>query len=124
MLMAALGIHRILDFWGCSFETLDDLELVRDMFEEGLRLSNATVINVTLHKFSPQGVTGIAAIAESHVSIHTWPELGYAAIDVFSCGNTMHVDHLVKHFESVLQPTDKKEMRIERGERIRLARTP
>ena len=122
--MAALGTHRILDFWGCSFETLDDLELVRTMFEEGLRLSKATVINVTLHKFSPQGVTGIASIAESHVSIHTWPELGYAAIDVFSCGTTMQVDQLLKHFEAILKPSEKKETRIERGERLRLARTP
>lgn len=122
--MAALGVHRILDYWGCSFETLDDLEGLRAMFDEGLRLSNATVIDVVLHQFSPQGVTGIASIAESHVSIHTWPELGYAAVDVFSCGNTMQVDRLIAHFEAVLKPTEKKETCLERGERIRLARTP
>jgi S-adenosylmethionine decarboxylase len=122
--MPSLGTHRILDYWGCSFETLDDLEQVRKMFEEGLRLSNATVIDVILHKFAPQGVTGIAAIAESHVSIHTWPELGYAAVDVFSCGSTMNTDRLLKHFESVLQPTERTETIIERGEKIRLARTP
>jgi S-adenosylmethionine decarboxylase len=69
-------------------------------------------------------VTGIASIAESHVSIHTWPELGYAAIDVFSCGNTMQVDLLLAHFEAVLKPGEQKETRLERGERIRLARTP
>lgn len=122
--MAALGTHRILDYWGCSFESLDDLEGIRAMFHEGLRQSNATVIDIVLHQFSPQGVTGIASIAESHVSIHTWPELGYAAIDVFSCGNTMQVDRLLAHFEAVLKPNEKKEVRLERGERIRLARTP
>ena len=122
--MPALGTHRILDYWGCSFESLDDLDDVRLMFNEGLRLANATVIEVVLHKFSPQGVTGIAAIAESHVSIHTWPELGYAAIDVFSCGDTMSADRLLAHFESVLKPTEKTETIIGRGERLRLARTP
>ena len=122
--MNALGSHRILDYWGCSFESLDDLEGIRAMFKDGLRLSNATVIDVVLHKFSPQGVTGIASIAESHVSIHTWPELGYAAVDVFSCGSTMQVDRLLEHFEAFLQPTEKKETRLDRGERIRLAKTP
>lgn len=120
--MAALGTHRILDYWGCSFEALDDLEGIRAMFDEGLRASNATVIEVVLHQFSPQGVTGIAAIAESHVSIHTWPELGYAAIDVFSCGTTMNTDKLLEHFESVLQPSEKTETFLERGQKIRLAR--
>ncbi len=122
--MAALGSHRILDYWGCPFESLDDLNGIRAMFEEGLRLSNATVIDVVLHQFSPQGVTGIASIAESHVSIHTWPELGYAAVDVFTCGSTMQVDLLLAHFEAVLKPTEKIETRIDRGERLRLAKTP
>lgn len=94
------------------------------MFEKGLELSGATVIDIVMHKFSPQGVTGIASIAESHVSIHTWPELGYAAIDVFSCGHRMQTDLLLTHFDSVLKPEEKTETLLMRGERLRLARTP
>lgn len=121
--MSALGDHRIVEFWGCPFESLDDLELVREMFSTALKNSNATVIDVILHKFSPQGVTGIAAIAESHVSIHTWPELGYAAIDVFTCGTTMNTDILLGHFESVLKPVTIEETRLQRGERPKLRRS-
>jgi S-adenosylmethionine decarboxylase len=121
--MAALGDHRIIEFWGCPFEALDDLDGVRKMFDTGLKLSNATVIDIVLHKFSPQGVTGIAAIAESHVSIHTWPELGYAAIDVFSCGSTMNTDALLNHFETVLKPDSIEETRLKRGETLRLRKT-
>lgn len=119
--MISLGEHRIVDFEGCSFETLDDLEKIKKMFERGLELSNATVIQIVMHKFSPQGVTGIAAIAESHVSIHTWPELGYAAVDVFSCGTTMKIDELLSHFEKVLQPRKVHCQTFMRGDRIRLA---
>ncbi|MEK7356395.1 MAG: adenosylmethionine decarboxylase [Bdellovibrionota bacterium] len=118
--MKTLGEHRIVDFEGCSFESLDDISTIRKMFERGLELSEATVIEIVMHKFSPQGVTGIAAIAESHVSIHTWPELGYAAIDVFSCGPTMKLDLLLSHFEKVLKPRDVRCQTFMRGDRVRL----
>jgi S-adenosylmethionine decarboxylase len=121
--MTSLGEHRLVDFEGCTFEALDDIEKIRAMFARGLELSKvskATVIEVVLHKFSPQGVTGIAAIAESHVSIHTWPEHGYAAIDVFSCGTTMDIDALLSHFEKVLRPRDVHCQTFMRGDRIRL----
>lgn len=119
--MKSLGEHRLVDFEGCTFEKLDDLKTIRSMFERGLELSNATVIEIVMHKFSPQGVTGIAAIAESHVSIHTWPEHGYAAIDVFSCGTKMDLDALLSHFEKVLQPRSVRCQTFMRGERVRLA---
>ncbi len=118
-----LGQHVILDFWGCSFDSLDDLALIRKMFDDALAASNASVIEIVMHKFSPQGVTGVAAIAESHVSIHTWPELGFAAIDVFSCGVTMNVENLISHFETILQPTDVDRQTLSRGRSLRLAKT-
>lgn len=120
---SSLGEHRILEFWGCPFETLDDLEAIREMFRVGLEMSNATVIQTVLHQFSPQGVTGVVAIAESHVSIHTWPELGYAAIDVLSCGTKMKTDLLIEHFKTVLLPTEVEEKRLARGTRLKLAKS-
>lgn len=120
---SSLGEHRILEFWGCPFAALDDLEGIREMFRAGLEKSDATVIQTVLHQFSPQGVTGVAAIAESHVSIHTWPELGYAAIDVLSCGTKMKTELLLEHFKTVLQPTEVEETRLARGTRLKLAKS-
>ncbi len=113
--MRSLGIHRVVDYWGCSFEILDNEAELRRMFEAGLKASGATVIQIVFHKFSPQGVTGVASIAESHVSIHTWPEHGYAAVDVFSCTESMNIHLLLSHFEKILKPQSKDEQAIERG---------
>lgn len=118
-----LGVHCLVDYWGCSFELLNDIDLIRKMFEDGLNSANATVIKIVMHQFSPQGVTGIASIAESHVSIHTWPELGYAAIDVFSCGTKMSIQKLLSHFETILSPSEIQMKQIDRGIQTKLSRS-
>jgi S-adenosylmethionine decarboxylase len=82
----ALGIHLILELQECRPDLLDDLDYVQQTLLEAAESTGATIIGITFHKFSPQGVTGVVAIAESHVCIHTWPEYGYAAADIFTCG--------------------------------------
>ena len=84
--MNALGIHLILELQECRPDLLDDLDYVQQTLLEAAESTGATIIGNTFHKFSPQGVTGVVAIAESHVCIHTWPEYGYAAADIFTCG--------------------------------------
>ena len=84
--MNALGIHLILELQECRPDLLDDLDYVRQTLLEAAESTGATIIGDTFHKFSPQGVTGVVAIAESHLCIHTWPEHGYAAADIFTCG--------------------------------------
>ena len=84
--MTALGIHLLLDLRGCNSTRLDDLPFVRDTLVRAAEETGATVIDHIFHQFSPQGVTGVVAIAESHLCIHTWPEYGYAAADIFTCG--------------------------------------
>ena len=84
--MNALGIHLILELQECRPELLDDLDYVKQTLLEAAESTGATIIGNTFHKFSPQGVTGVVAIAESHLCIHTWPEYGYAAADIFTCG--------------------------------------
>ena len=79
--MNALGIHLILELQECRPDLLDDLDYVQQTLLEAAESTGATIIGNTFHKFSPQGVTGVVAIAESHVCIHTWPEYGYAAAD-------------------------------------------
>jgi S-adenosylmethionine decarboxylase len=79
------GIHLIVDLWGA--ERLDDLAHVEATLRAAVTAAKATLLHIHLHHFTPnQGISGVAVLAESHISIHTWPENGYAALDVFMCG--------------------------------------
>ena len=85
--MTFAGTHLIIDFWGGSH--LDDVDHIRHALCRAADAAGATVLHVHLHRFSPEGgVSGIAVLAESHISIHTWPERDYAALDIFMCGDT------------------------------------
>jgi S-adenosylmethionine decarboxylase proenzyme len=82
----ALGTHLLLDLKGCNPELLDDLHYIRQALMCAADEAGATIVGENFHKFEPVGVTGIVAIAESHLCIHTWPEYAYAAVDIFTCG--------------------------------------
>ena len=86
--MSALGTHLILELHGCETSKLNDVEFIRSVLIEAANEANATIVGEVFHEFSPIGVTGVVAIAESHISIHSWPEHEYAAIDMFMCGET------------------------------------
>ncbi|MGB9637828.1 MAG: adenosylmethionine decarboxylase [bacterium] len=81
-----LGKHIIVELSGCSEEEINDLNKVEEIMNQAAKKANATIIKSVFHKFSPMGVSGVVVISESHLSIHTWPELGYAAIDIYTCG--------------------------------------
>lgn len=82
------GTHIIIDLWGAS--RLDELELMEDTLIEAVKQVRATLLHIHLHHFQPNGgISGVAVLAESHISVHTWPERGYAAFDVFTCGDSM-----------------------------------
>ena len=85
--MEHLGRHVIIELWGCS-EAINDASRVESAMRNAVHAANATLLDIFVHEFSPQGVTGVAVLAESHLSIHTWPEYGYVAADVFTCGST------------------------------------
>ena len=85
--MYALGNHVLVSLYGISFHLLDDLAGIRAAFEEAVAVCGATVLNRFSHQFHPQGVTVVYALAESHLSIHTFPETGSCAIDVYTCGD-------------------------------------
>ncbi len=79
------GVHLILDFWGCR--NLDDLDRMEAALRECVQRCRATLLHIHLHHFAPSGgISGVAVLAESHISVHTWPERGFAAFDVFMCG--------------------------------------
>lgn len=85
--MNALGRHILAELYGCNPESLNDLKKVEKAMVSAALKSGAEVREVAFHKFSPQGVSGVVVISESHLAIHTWPEYGYAAVDVFTCGD-------------------------------------
>tara|TARA_Y100000991_G_scaffold141125_1_gene106481 strand:+ start:244 stop:678 length:435 start_codon:yes stop_codon:yes gene_type:complete len=81
--------HLLLELYKCDFEKLNDESFLRCTLNKAAKLANATVLNLISNKFEPQGVTAIALLAESHISIHTWPESNYSAVDIFTCGQNM-----------------------------------
>ena len=81
--------HFLLELYRCDFEKLNDESFLRCTLNRAAKVAKATVLNLISNKFEPQGVTAIALLAESHISIHTWPESNYSAVDIFTCGQNM-----------------------------------
>ena len=80
------GTHLIIDFWGAS--ELDNLEVMEQAMRDAVKVAGATLLHIHLHHFTPNGgISGVAVLAESHISVHTWPERNYAAFDIFMCGD-------------------------------------
>ena len=88
--MNALGRHILVELHDCDREALNDLDYIREVMLKSAVDCGAMVMGESFHRFSPQGVSGVVVIAESHISIHTWPEYGYAAADVFTCGTAVN----------------------------------
>jgi S-adenosylmethionine decarboxylase proenzyme len=87
--MDALARHCIIEYYGCPAETLDDPEKVQRLMCDAAAAMGATIVASEFHHFNPHGVSGMVVISESHLSVHTWPEYGYAAVDVFTCGTVI-----------------------------------
>ena len=85
--METMGRHVISELWGCDFEKLNSLVQIEQIFVEAALRSGAEVREVAFHKFAPQGISGVVIISESHLTIHSFPEHGYASIDVYTCGD-------------------------------------
>ena len=90
--MNALGKHLLLELKGCNKEALNDLSFLRETLLAAASEAGATVLGESFHRFNPQGVSGVVVITESHLFIHTWPEYGYAAADIFTCGDSVQPD--------------------------------
>ena len=113
--MYALGRHLLLELKNCNREVLNDLEFLRECLSEAAIQCGATMLGESFHHFSPQGVSGIISIAESHISIHTWPEYGYAAVDVFTCGDTVDPAEIASLITRGLQSKDCSMIEMRRG---------
>ena len=97
-----VGKHCILELYDCDHSKLDDEAFLRTTITTAAKRAGATLLNLITHRFEPQGVTGLALLAESHISIHTWPENGYAAVDVFTCGDHTMPESACEHLRTEL----------------------
>jgi S-adenosylmethionine decarboxylase proenzyme len=105
----ALGRQMVVEFYDCDKEKMDDLRGVEQDMMDAAIASGATIVEKVFHRFSPWGISGVVVIAESHLAIHTWPEYGYAAVDLFTCGD--EVDPM-KGFELLKERFDSKNMSV------------
>src|ERR671937_2974715 len=98
----ALGRHLLLELFDCDLDAINNLEAVKGALIEAAKRAQATIVDVVFHEFNPFGVSGVVVIAESRLSIHTWPEYRYAAVDIFSCGDILKPEvaasYLVRQF--------------------------
>ncbi len=102
--MHALGTHLLIELRDCNPGVLTDIKEVSNIMVGAAKEAKATIIDVSFHEFKPFGISGMVVIAESHLSIHTWPEHKYAAVDIFTCGDTIKPEiassYLIERFES------------------------
>ena len=113
--MNVLGTHILLELKDCDREMLNDLSLVRDALISAANEAGAKILGESFHKFHPQGVTGVLPIAESHLCVHTWPEHGYAAVDVFTCSKSIDTDRVVGHLIARFKSRDPSITKVNRG---------
>ncbi len=109
----SIGIHLICDFWfGKKIE--DPKEIEKILIETAKKAGN-TPLEVAIHKFNPQGMTGVVLLAESHIALHFWPEFGYLAIDIFTCGNKAMPEKALVFLKTVFKPKKVNVRKVKRG---------
>lgn len=116
--MNALGRHVLAEIYGCDFGILNDLKKVQEIMVNAALEAGAEVREFVFHKFSPQGVSGVVVISESHLAIHTWPELGYAAVDVFTCGEKVNPWDACKFLTEQFNAQHVEAKEVERGTKM------
>ena len=109
------GKHLLLELYRCDYEKLNDESFLRCALNRGAKLARATVLNLISNKFEPHGVTAIALLAESHISIHTWPESNYSAVDIFTCGQNMMPELASRYLIEALKAKEHSLRVIERN---------
>lgn len=109
------GVHAILELKGIEFEKLNSVKFLRKLFDLVCKEANFKVIHKKFHKFKPYGVTGFYLLSTSHISIHTWPEINYAALDIYTCGDRKGLDKALNILLKELSPKKIKKIIIKRG---------
>jgi S-adenosylmethionine decarboxylase len=111
----ALGKHLLLELMDCNHDLLNNIDFLRKSLSDVATQIGATVIKDSFYQFTPQGVSGVVIIAESHISIHTWPEYNFAAVDVFTCGDVIQPRDAVKPLAEKLKAKSTTYIELNRG---------
>ncbi|WP_274362597.1 adenosylmethionine decarboxylase [Paenibacillus thermotolerans] len=112
---STFGRHVAVDTWGVDFDKLNNAEWLQSQLVEAAEVSGATVLSVQSKQFEPQGATVLVLLSESHLSIHTYPEKGFAAIDCYTCGETVDPQLAIDYLVDVLKPETTHAKKLIRG---------
>ncbi len=115
MKIEQLGRHILVEYYNCDKEILKDHELIEKYMKQAAIEAKATIVQSCFHKFNPWGVSGAVIIQESHLTIHTWPEFGFASVDLFTCGNKVNPWNGFKYLEKVLKSERSESTEVARG---------
>ncbi len=113
--MIDVGAHYVLELYDCPVALLNDLDFVKEAIRKAAESAATTLLKEVSHKFHPHGVTALALLAESHISVHTWPEMRYAAADAFTCGDRADPKKACEFFVGAFQPGSYRMRKIVRG---------
>lgn len=113
--MEALGRQILVEYYDCDQSRINDVSYIEDSLIQAAKESRATLISHNFHKFSPYGVSGVVVIAESHIAIHTWPEYNYAAVDIFTCGDTIDPWIIQEYLKERFESKNVSSMEMKRG---------
>jgi S-adenosylmethionine decarboxylase proenzyme len=112
--LKTLGRHILAEFFHCDVDKLNDPVAIQDLMLGAANACGATVVQTVFHSFNPHGVSGVVVIAESHLAIHTWPEYGHAAVDVFTCGDTIDPSIAVEYLREGLSAREVSSQEVSR----------
>lgn len=113
--MESLGVHILAEYYECDTGILNNQDQIERYMNEAADIAGATVVQSAFHAFNPHGVSGVVVIAESHLTIHTWPEYGYAAVDIFTCGDSVEPQKALDHLKKKLNSGHFSTVQLKRG---------
>ncbi|MDC3412610.1 adenosylmethionine decarboxylase [Aquibacillus sp. 3ASR75-11] len=113
--MDTMGRHVIAELWDCNIDTLNDMSLIEQIFVDAALKAGAEIREVAFHKFAPHGVSGVVIISESHLTIHSFPEHGYASIDVYTCGDIIDPNVAASYIAEALEAQTCEKIELPRG---------
>ncbi|MFN7928124.1 MAG: adenosylmethionine decarboxylase [Blastocatellia bacterium] len=116
-----LGHHFLIEMYECDAALLNDVAMIRRQMLNVARACQMTIIHHYFHCFTPHGISGFIVIAESHLAIHTWPECGYAAVDLFTCGRTDLLENCIQHLRQQFGCQRLTTVQVQRGNRWQTA---
>jgi len=114
-MVQSLGNHLIIELYECHRDVINNAQMVEEKLKEAVRVSGANMVQSVIHEFNPHGISGVIVIEESHFSVHTWPEYGYCALDIFTCGDEIDYHSALQYLKSEFQAQSMSVTELKRG---------